>query len=182
MLEILAHADLLHELILVAVHLAEGKGRSGQARAHRNTWLLTSRELTDVSKHVLETIGELEGVNVAKTELDVDVDDELRETEDLARQMDCGQKSVVVRCEYEEGRQRTGVSETRLLALLGRERLNRFKVQVVVEVEVVEVLAVDEEVEHVVALPADLETSLDPVNRGSLEAGGNRRGSQGQHS
>lgn len=99
MLEILAHADLLHELILVAVHLAEGKGRSGQARAHRNTWLLTSRELTDVSKHVLETIGELEGVNVAKTELDVDVDDELRETKDLARQMDCGQKSVIVRCE-----------------------------------------------------------------------------------
>jgi len=50
-----------------------------------------------------------------------------------------------------------GVAEARLLALLGGERLDGLEVEVVVEVEVVDVLAVDEQVEHVVALPADLQ-------------------------
>lgn len=40
---------------------------------------------------------------------------------------------------------------------------------VVVEVKVVQVLPVDEEVEHVVALATDLESGLDPVERRRLE-------------
>jgi hypothetical protein len=36
-------------------------------------------------------------------------------------------------------------------------------------VEVIEVLAMDEEVEHVVSLAADLKTGFDPVDRGRLE-------------
>lgn len=39
---------------------------------------------------------------------------------------------------------------------LGGERLNRFKVEVVIQVQIVEVLTVNEEVEHVVALAANL--------------------------
>ena len=49
-----------------------------------------------------------------------------------------------------------GVAEAGLLALLGGERLDGLEVEVVVEVQVVEVLAVDEQVEHVVALPTHL--------------------------
>jgi len=49
------------------------------------------------------------------------------------------------------------VSKARLLALLGGEGLDGLQVEVVVQVQVVEVLAVDEQVEHVVALPADLQ-------------------------
>ena len=49
-----------------------------------------------------------------------------------------------------------GVAEARLLALLGGESLDGLEVEVVVEVQVVDVLAVDEQVEHIVALPADL--------------------------
>lgn len=39
---------------------------------------------------------------------------------------------------------------------LGGERLNRFKVEVVIQVQIVEVLSVNEKVEHVVALAANL--------------------------
>ena len=56
-----------------------------------------------------------------------------------------------------------GVSETRLFALLGREGLDGLECKVVVEVEVVEVLAMDQEVEHVVALSTHLQAGLDPV-------------------
>lgn len=52
-----------------------------------------------------------------------------------------------------------GIAEPRLLALLGGERLDGLQVEVVVQVQVVEVLAVDEQVEHVVALAADLRGS-----------------------
>ena len=37
---------------------------------------------------VLESIGELERVDVAKTELDVGVDDKLRQAQDLATQVE----------------------------------------------------------------------------------------------
>lgn len=84
MLEVLAHPDLPHELVLVTVH---------------------ARELTDVGEGELETVGELEGVDVAEAVLDVRVDDELGEAEDLATEVE-------------------GVSEAGLLALLGRERLD----------------------------------------------------------
>ena len=52
---------------------------------------------------------------------------------------------------------------------LGGECLDRLQVEVVVEMEVVEVLAVDEEVEHVVALATHLQTNLHPVQLGRLE-------------
>lgn len=49
-----------------------------------------------------------------------------------------------------------GVAEPGLLALLGGEGLDGLQVEVVVQVEVVEVLAVDEQVQHVVPLATDL--------------------------
>lgn len=57
-------------------------------------------------KDVLQSIGQLEGVNVAKSELDVCVDDKLGETQNFTAQVEC-------------------VSKTRLLALLRRQRLDR---------------------------------------------------------
>ena len=61
------------------------------------------------------------------------------------------------------------VPEPRLLALLGRQGLDGLQVEVVVEVQVVEVLAVDKQVQHVVALLTDLQTHLHPVQRRRLE-------------
>lgn len=48
------------------------------------------------------------------------------------------------------------VPEAGLFSLLGRERLDRLEVEVVVQVEVAEALAVDEKVKHVVPLAAHL--------------------------
>ena len=54
-------------LVLVPVHAGEG---------------------ANVSEDVLQRIGQLERVDVAETELDVCVDDELRQTKDLTAQME----------------------------------------------------------------------------------------------
>ncbi len=62
-----------------------------------------------------------------------------------------------------------GVTETGLLTLFSCERLDGFKVEIVIEMEVVQVLSMDQQVKHVVALPADLETNLDPVEGSGLE-------------
>ena len=78
MLEILAHADLPHQLVLVAIH---------------------SCQLTHVREDILETVRQLEGVDVAETILHVTVDDELGKTQDFTTKME-------------------GVAEARLLSLL----------------------------------------------------------------
>lgn len=103
-----------------------------------------------MSERVLQPIGELERVHVAKTVLHVRVDDNLRQTHDLSNQVE-------------------GISEPRSLTLLGRQRLDGLEVEVVVEVQVVEVLAVNQKVEHVVALTAHLQPDLDPVKNRRLE-------------
>ena len=82
--------------------------------------------------------------------LHVAVDDQFGETQDFPTQVE-------------------GVPEPRLLALLGRQGLDGLQVEVVVEVQVVEVLAVDQQVQHVVALFTDLQTHLHPVQRRRLE-------------
>ena len=63
------------------------------------------------------------------------------------------------------------VSEAGLFSLLRGQRLDRLQVKVVVQVEIVEVLAADEQVEHVVTLPAHLQPHLDPVQARRLEVG-----------
>lgn len=56
----------------------------------------------------------------------------------------------------------------RKLHLCG-ERLDWLQVEVVVQMQIVEVLAMNEQIEHVVTLPADLQPHLHPVQLGGLE-------------
>lgn len=92
-LEILAHSDLPHKLVLVTVHYRT-KTEAIVIRAitkkevFETIMLRTSSKLSNVRKHVLETIGQLEGINVSKTELDVHIDNKLGESEDFSTQMD----------------------------------------------------------------------------------------------
>ena len=123
MFQVLAETDLTHELVLVAVH---------------------ARELSDMGKNVLKAVGELKGVDVTESVLDVGVDNQFREAEDFATQVE-------------------GVSKTRFFAFFGREGFDGLEVKVVVKMEIVKVLAVDQEVEHVVALATHLEANFDPV-------------------
>ena len=62
MLEIFAHPDLPHQLVLVTVHASE---------------------LANVSEDILHSIGELESVDISQAILDVGVDNQLRQTKDL---------------------------------------------------------------------------------------------------
>lgn len=78
------------------------------------------------------------------------IDDQLHQSQDLP-------------CQVER------VPEPRLLPLLRGERLDRLQVEVVVQVQVVQAFPVYQQVEHVVALAADLQPSLDPVELGALE-------------
>lgn len=72
-----------------------------------------------------------------ETNLDIGVHNQLGETQYLTAQVE-------------------SIAEARLLALLGGERLDRLQVKVVVQMEVVQVLAMDQQIQHVVALPAHL--------------------------
>jgi hypothetical protein len=56
MVEVLHHAHLPHELILVPVHACRG---------------------TNVRKDILQAVGQLEGVDIAATKLNVRIDNEL---------------------------------------------------------------------------------------------------------
>lgn len=61
------------------------------------------------------------------------------------------------------------ISESGLFTFLCCEGLDRLQVEVVVQVEVVQVLSVNQQVQHVVALPAHLEANLYPVQLCRLE-------------
>lgn len=112
MLEIFAHANLTHQSILVAIH---------------------SRQLTNVSEDVVETIGELIGINVGEAILNVRINDELGQAENLTTQVE-------------------GIPKATLLSFFGGEGLDGLEIEVVVKVEVIEVLAVNEKVQHVVSI------------------------------
>lgn len=61
------------------------------------------------------------------------------------------------------------ISKSGLLTFLCCEGFHRLQVEVVVQVQVVEVLSVNQKVQHVVALPAYLETDFYPVQLCGLE-------------
>ena len=128
-LEVLAHAHLAHEPVLVAVH---------------------ARQLPDVREAVLQPVRQLVRVDVAQAELYVAVHDDLRQPQNLARQVE-------------------RVAEAALLALLGRQRLHRLQVEVVVQVQVVQPAPVDHQVQRVEALPHHLDARLHPVLLRRLE-------------
>lgn len=103
MLHILAHTDLPHYTILVPINTGE---------------------LSQVRIHVLETIVELECIDVTQAVLHVAVDDELDNTEDFTAEVE-------------------GITETGFLALFGSQCLDWFKIEVVIQVQVVEVLSMN---------------------------------------
>ena len=129
MLEVFAHANLSHQLVLVSVH---------------------TRQLTNVSENVLQTIRQLKGVNVVQTILNMCIHHQFRQPQDFTAQME-------------------SVTETRLLTLLGGQCLDRLQVEVVVEMKVVQVLTMNQKVQHVVALSTDLESSFHPIQLRRLQ-------------
>lgn len=91
-------------------------------------------------ERVLQAICQLEGINIAQPELDIGIHHQLGQPQNFSAQME-------------------SIAKAGLLALLGGQRLDGLQVEVVVQMQVVEVLAMDEQVQHVVALSADLQKS-----------------------
>ena len=98
-----------------------------------------------MGESVLQAICKLEGINIAQPELHIGIHHQLGQPQNLSAQME-------------------GIAKAGLLALLGGQRLDRLQVEVVVQMQVVEVLAVDEQIQHVVALSADLQKPCRQVN------------------
>lgn len=73
---------------------------------------------------VLQAICKLEGIHIAQPELYIGVHHQLGQPQNLSAQVE-------------------GIAKAGLLALLGGQRLDRLQVEVVVQMQVVEVLAVD---------------------------------------
>lgn len=87
---------------------------------------------------VLQAICQLESIYIAQPELDIGIHHQLGQPQNLSAQMEC-------------------IAEPGLLPLLGGQGLDWLQVEVVVQMQVVEVLAMNQQIEHVVALPADLQ-------------------------
>ena len=107
-------------------------------------------QLPDMVEGVEDTICQLESIDVAQAVLNLGIDDQLGQTQNFSHQME-------------------RISKTRLLSLFGGQGLDRFQVEVVVQVQVSQVLAVDQQVEHVETLAADLKTRFNPVDCCLLE-------------
>lgn len=68
------------------------------------------------------------------------------------------------------------VAEPGLLSLFGGECLDGFQIEVVIKMEIIQVLAMDQKVQHVVTLTTDLKTHFYPVQCGRLEELGGLEG------
>ena len=90
MLQIFAHSNLPHQTILVPVH---------------------ARELTNVVESILQTIRVLIGIDIAKSELHMSINNELGETQYLSRQVEC-------------------IAKSRFLSFLGGQSFGRLQVEI----------------------------------------------------
>ena len=103
-----------------------------------------------VGEDILQAIGKLESFDVAKPVLNVRVNDQFDHPEDLSAEME-------------------GIAEPTFFALFRRQRLDWLQVEVVVKMQIVQVLAMYQQVEHIVALSAHLKARLHPVKFSELE-------------
>ena len=90
-------------------------------------------QLADVRKNVLQAVSQLVRVDVAETVLHVRIDNDLGEAQKFAHQVE-------------------SIAETRLFALFRRQRLHRLQIEVVVEMQICQILLVNKQIQHVVAL------------------------------
>lgn len=133
----------------------------------------------------------LEGIDVSQPVLHVAVHHQLAETQHLSAQMEGVTEPGLLSLlgiRNKESRVRSRLLNTSFVVLESRSTvsvlhlcgqcLHRLQVEVVVQMQVVEVLTVDEQIEHVVALSAHLQTHLHPVQLGGLEELGGLEGAE----
>ena len=72
MFQILAHPDLLHQLVLVPIH---------------------SSQLSDMSEHILKSVSQLECIHIVQAVLHMSIHDQFGQPQDLTTQMKSVAKS-----------------------------------------------------------------------------------------
>ena len=87
---------------------------------------------------------------MAQAVLDVRINDEFDHSQDFSAQME-------------------SITKSTLLSLFSSQCLDWLQVEIVVQMKEVEVLAMDQKVEHVVTLATDLKASLNPIELRKLE-------------
>ena len=65
--------------------------------------------------------------------------------------------------------QMESITESRLLSLFCSKSLHWFEIEVVIEMKIIQILSMNEEVEHVVSLSNNLEPSFNPIKFSLLE-------------
>mmetsp|Transcript_2747 Transcript_2747/g.4977 ORF Transcript_2747/g.4977 Transcript_2747/m.4977 type:complete len:318 (+) Transcript_2747:225-1178(+) len=103
-----------------------------------------SRQLAHVIEGVLQSIRQLVRVDISQAILHVRIYHQLGKAQNFSREME-------------------GIPETALLTFLRRERFRRLEIKVVIQVEIIQLLTIDEQVEHVVTLPTNLQPHLHPI-------------------
>jgi len=93
MLYILAHSNLPHNTILISIN---------------------TRQLSQMSIHVLQSIIELKSINISESILDITVNNQFNDSENLTNQME-------------------SITKTRFFTLFCCESLNGFQVKIVVQ-------------------------------------------------
>ena len=81
-LQILCHLDMLHELVLIAVHAHKGTKickyiLKGISKLEGINIIKPLLESTNTCKYVLKGIRKLEGINITKLVLDMGINDKL---------------------------------------------------------------------------------------------------------
>lgn len=61
------------------------------------------------------------------------------------------------------------ISETRFLSFLGGQRFHRLQVEIVIQMKIVQVLTMNQQIEHIVTLATHLQTSLNPIKGSGLK-------------
>jgi hypothetical protein len=86
---------------------------------------------------ILEAISQLEGVNIIEPVLHMAVHNQFGHTQNFSTQME-------------------RISKSALLTLLCGQSFDRFQVEIVIQMEIVQILSVNKKIQHVVTLSADL--------------------------
>jgi hypothetical protein len=103
-----------------------------------------SRQISHMGEYVLKSVSELKGVYIPQPELHMGVHDQFCQSQDFPTEV-------------------KRISETGFLPFLGGQSLHGFKIEIIVQMKIVQVLTMDEQIHHVEALSTNLESAFHPI-------------------
>lgn len=150
MLQIFAHADLSHQFVFVPIH---------------------SCQLANMSENILQAVGQLEGVHIVQAVLNVRIDNQFCQTQNLTAQMESWKKANTNTFRYgaEWKQVELTISETRFFTFFCRQCFHRLQIEVIIQMQIVQIFAMNQQIQHIVALATHLQPGLHPIERCRLK-------------